>query len=228
MMKTIGLIVAVEIQSVIERYGSKLLKRSKKAGYLVFEYKMGQSMLIIANCGAGEIAAASGTQFLISEYQVDFVINFGVAGGLTEEMSKTKVCIVEKVVHYDFDTSAADHAEVGRYLQYPDVFIPTTESLVKRARFIRPGLLPVICASGDKFLSDSKQKRRLHEMFQADICEMEAAGVVLTCNRNQVPCMLIKCVSDGIEGGAEEFRQTMDEAAKICLETVEKIIIGGE
>ena len=52
-----------------------------------------------AGGGPGEIAAASGTQFLISEYHVDIVMNFGVVGGLTEEMSKTKVCIVEKVVH---------------------------------------------------------------------------------------------------------------------------------
>ncbi len=142
-------------------------------------------------------------------------------------MSKTKVCIVEKVVHYDFDTSVADHAEVGRYLQYPDVFIPTTGKLVEMARRIHPELIPVVCASGDKFLADSRQKRKLHEIFHADICEMEAAGIVLTCNRNQVPCMLIKCVSDGINGGVEEFRQTIHEAAEICLEIVEKIIIGG-
>lgn len=227
MLKKIGLIVAVEIQSVVERYGSKLIERREKAGYQIFEYELEQNMLIVMNCGAGEIAAASGTQFLISEYQVDLVINFGVAGGLTEEMSKMKACVVEKVVHYDFDTSAADHAEVGRYLQYPDIFIPTTEKLAEMARKIHPELIPVICASGDKFIADSRQKRKLHEVFHADICEMEAAGIVLTCKRNQVPCMLIKCISDGVNGGAEEFCQTIHEAAEICLEIVEKIIIGG-
>ena len=128
-MKTIGMIVAVELQSVLKRYGAKLVKRKETAGYQVLEYETDQYRMVIVNCGPGEIAAASGTQFLISEYHVDIVMNFGVVGGLTEEMSKTKVCIVEKVVHYDFDTSAADHTEVGRYLQYPDIFLPTTKVL---------------------------------------------------------------------------------------------------
>lgn len=84
----------------------------------------------------------------------------------------------------------------------------------------------VVCASGDKFIADSEQKIKVHEMFDADICEMEVAGIVLTSNRNQVPCMLIKCVSDGIEGGFEEFQETMDTAADLCLEVVEKIVAG--
>ena len=83
MLKKIGLIVAVEIQSVVERYGSKLIERREKAGYQIFEYELEQNMLIIMNCGAGEIAAASGTQFLISEYQVDFVISLCCGKGCT-------------------------------------------------------------------------------------------------------------------------------------------------
>ena len=207
-MKTIGMIVAVELQSVLKRYGAKLVKRKETAGYQVLEYETDQYRMVIVNCGPGEIAAASGTQFLISEYHVDIVMNFGVVGGLTEEMSKTKVCIVEKVVHYDFDTSAADHTEVGRYSQYPDIFLPTTKVLSDTARKIHPELVPVVCASGDKFIADP--------------------GIVLTCNRNQVPCMLVKCVSDGIEGGFEEFQETMDAAADLCLEVVEKIVAGME
>ena len=32
-MKTIGMIVAVELQSVLKRYGAKLVKRKETAGY---------------------------------------------------------------------------------------------------------------------------------------------------------------------------------------------------
>ena len=74
-MKTIGMIVAVEIQSVLKRYGAKLVKRKETAGYQVLEYETDQYRMVIVNCGPGEIAAASGTQFLISEYHVDIVIN---------------------------------------------------------------------------------------------------------------------------------------------------------
>lgn len=38
-MKTIGMIIAVEIQSVLKRYGAKLVKRKETAGYQVLEYE---------------------------------------------------------------------------------------------------------------------------------------------------------------------------------------------
>ncbi len=223
-MKKIGMIVAVEIEAVLDRFGSKLIENKEIAGYSILEYETEKYKLIIVNCGAGEIAAASATQFLISEYNVDLIVNFGVVGGLTESMSKTKVCIVDKVVHYDFDTSMVDNVEVGRYLEYPTIYIPTTKKLVDKALEISPNLVVVTCASADKFIADPNKKLELNKLFGADICEMEAAGIVLTCNRNNVPCLLIKIVSDGIHGGAQEFNDTKNMAASMCLEIVDKII----
>ena len=89
---------------------------------------------------------------------------------------------------------------------------------------VDPDLKTVICASGDKFIGDSAKKQNLHELYGADICEMEAAGIVLTCNRNQVPCMLIKTVSDGITGGAEEFSREVNRTASLSLDIAIKVM----
>ena len=151
-MKTIGMIVAVEIKAVLDRYGSQLEEKNV-AGYRILEYRTDKYNLVIAKCGAGEIAAAGCTQFIISEYKPDMIINFGVVGGLTAEMAKTKTCVVEKVVHYDFDTSAVDNWEVGRYAEYPDPYIPTNSDLLHKAIAITPELMPVISASADKFIA---------------------------------------------------------------------------
>ncbi|MCI6093895.1 MAG: 5'-methylthioadenosine nucleosidase, partial [Clostridium sp.] len=70
------------------------------------------------------------------------------------------------------------------------------------------------------------EKRSLHDEFNADICEMEAAGIALTCNRSSVPCLLIKAVSDAVEGGAEEFAREIDRCAELCLETLEGVVSG--
>ena len=223
-MKKIGMIVAVEMQAVLDKYELRLIAKKEVAGYKVLEYQTKQYQLIIVNCGAGEIAAASGTQFLICEYHVEVVVNFGVVGGLTEAMSTTNVCIIEKVVHYDFDTSAVDSVEVGRYLEYPDIYIPTTSELLEKVINLYPKLVPVVCASGDKFIADEDRKRQINKQFDADICEMEAAGIVLTCNRNSIPCILIKIVSDSICGGYEEFVETKDMVAEMCLEIVDKVL----
>ena len=103
-------------------------------------------------------------------------------------------------------------------------FAITSKELVEKAIKINPELMPVICASADKFVADPEAKINLNKQFGAHICEMEAAGIVLICNRNNVPCLLIKSVSDSIEGGAEEFRNTIDEAAALCLDIADAII----
>ena len=180
--------------------------------------------LYVISCGAGQIAAAAGTQLLIDRFAVDIIVNFGVVGGLTPKMTVVKTCIVESVIHYDFDTSAVDNCEVGRYLSYPDVKIPLNPQLIKLALKIKPDLEKVVCASGDKFLTTQKEKEFLHQTFNADIVEMEAAGIVLTCDRNKIPCISIKTVSDTISGGAEEFAREVLNASDTCLNIVDEII----
>lgn len=225
-MKRIGMIVAVEITSVIKRYGD-LLEKIECTGYKVYRYQIQERELYVLSCGVGQIAAAAGTQFLIDRFQVEMIVNFGIVGGLTPQMTLIKTCIVENVIHYEFDTSSVDHCEVGRYLHYPDVRIPLNKELIEIAVNIYPELERVTCASGSRFLTSKEEKQTMHETFDADIVEMEAAGIVMTCDRNEVPCLMIKTVSDSIAGGAEEFRSASLIAADTCLNIVNEIIAKG-
>ena len=222
-MKKIGMLVAVEMGAVLSRYGTARSVETRH-GFEVRTYEMDGYTLHVMHSGAGEIAAAAAAALLIDRYEVELLVNFGVVGGLTAEMAQTKTCVVEKVVHYDFDTSAYDGTLPGQYAEYPDVYLPATASLVERAVQIAPELKRVICASADKFVDGQEAKSALHEKFGADICEMEAAAVVLTCNRSDVPCLLIKTVSDGLLGGAEEFGVALQHTSELCLEVADRII----
>ena len=217
------MLVAVEMGAVLSRYGTAR-GVEKRHGFEVHRYDMAGYTLYVMHAGAGEIAAAAAAALLIDRYEVELLVNFGVVGGLTPEMAQTETCVVERVVHYDFDTSAYDGTLPGQYAEYPDVYIPTTASLVERAVQIAPELRRVTCASADKFVDGPEAKSALHERFGADICEMEAAGVVLTCNRSGVPCLLIKTVSDGLMGGAEEFGAALARTSALCLEVADRII----
>lgn len=222
-MKTIGMVVAVEMDAVLSRYG-RAAGVEKRGGFQVHRYEGEAYRLFIVSAGAGELAAAAATELLISVYGSELVVNFGVVGGLTEEMALARTVVVESVVHYDFDTSAWDGCEVGRYAAFPTPRIPTTPELTEKALALYPELKKVVCASADKFVGNREAKRALHERFGADICEMEAAGVVLTCRRADVPCLVVKTVSDGITGGAEEFSREVTRSAEICLAITDEII----
>lgn len=131
-LKKIGMIVAVEIEAVLNKFGNPI-QELQFTGYSVYQYKLGDHSLFVIHSGAGQIAATMATQFLITQFDVDLIVNFGVVGGLTHEMSLTRTCIVESVVHYDFDVSDVDGRGVGKYLEYPSIYIPTTKEIVDKA-----------------------------------------------------------------------------------------------
>lgn len=221
----IGMIVAMksEICSAISAFGAPLAAQTV-SGIDVSVYKIKDSEIYLVQSGVGEIYAAGATQMLITRYGVDAIINYGIVGGLTDEMTLCRTVVVEKVVHYDFDLSEADGCDVGRYENYPSIYLETSKKLCDAAVNVVPGLRRVICASGDKFVGSHERKKELHSLFNADICEMESAGILLTANRAGVPVLLIKSVSDSVTGGIEEAKQMTKDAAKECVKVLLKIL----
>lgn len=204
---TIGIIVATEAEKLpfIEVFGEPdYIYDKEDFGYEVSTWiDFHHHKIYLMLSGYGEIAAASATQYLIDEFKVDRVINYGVVGGLHEDHFVKRVGIVKKIVHYGFDLSAGGEYPVGRYPNQEDLFISPKKDAVP------PEMLneypEFVCASADKFVEAGKPKRELREKFGADICEMEAAGIVITCNRNGVPCSFIKAISDGVDEGGDAF-----------------------
>ena len=224
-MKNIGMLVAVEMDSIFARYGEPK-DAEWHSGFDVYHFENGDYLLHVIHSGIGEIAAAAATQLLIDRFGAELVVNFGVVGGLTEEAAQSALCVVTKVVHYDFDLSGIDRVQPAQYPGYPDVYLPADEFLVDRACEICPQLKRVVCASADKFVGNREDKARLHSLYGADICEMESAAVLLTCRRNQVPCLMIKAVSDGLTGGGKEYYEALQECSALCLSVTDQVIRG--
>ncbi|MCR5089553.1 MAG: 5'-methylthioadenosine/S-adenosylhomocysteine nucleosidase [Oscillospiraceae bacterium] len=223
MKKNIGLLVAVELDSVFARYGSPG-KTERRGGFDVYQYENDSYILHVIHSGIGELAASAAAELLIDRYQVELIVNFGVVGGLTEEMTLTQTCVVTRVVHCDFDLSGIDQVSPAQYPGYSDPYLPADAELVKKAMAVCPELKPVTCASADKFVGGPEAKKALHERWGADICEMESAGILLCCHRCGVPCLMIKAVSDGLTGGGKEYYEALQESASLCLSVTDTII----
>lgn len=218
---TIGVIVATEAEKLpfVEVFGEPdYIYDKEDFGYEVStwsDYNNYKIHLMLS--GYGEIAAASATQYLIDIFDVDGVINYGVVGGLHDDHFVQKVGIVKKIVHYGFDLSAGEYP-VGRYPNQNDLFISPAKYVLPLAFLDK--YPEFICASADKFVDAGEPKRKLRTEFGADICEMEAAAIVITCNRNGIPCSFIKAVSDGVDEGGEAFNLNVTLAAKACVEAL--------
>ena len=223
MKKKIGMIIAVEFAPFKEAYG-EAKKVVKDRGFEVSIYEKEKYILYVTQSGAGEILAAICTQYLIDTFDVDMILNYGVVGGLSEKLSHALTCVIKDVVDYRFDISEVDPVEKGRHTQYPSRNIPTNETLRKKALEVSSSLLEVRCASGDKFVNDPNEKQNIAKEFGADICEMEAAGILLTCNMNKIPSLFIKVIADTLFGGAGEYLDKSNQAVKECVKILEHIM----
>lgn len=219
----IGLVVAIEMDAINEYY-KDVSRLEAPVGFEVFYTKKNDNEIYIIHTGMGVIAAASGVQYLITKYDVELIANFGVVGGLTNEMGMRKVCVVERVVHYKYDCSEFMPLKVGQVDGHDSRYLLCDEKLVNKALEVCPELKKVTCCSGDKFVGTTEEKMSIHEEFDGDVCDMESAGIILTCESNGVPCILLKAVSDGLSGGAEEFYTELKSASMLCLETADQVI----
>ena len=121
--------------------------------------------------------------------------------------------MVKDVVHYGMDTSEIDHVPIGKYECFDGIAVECDTNLIERVLQIVD--LPLArCASADKFVADPKQKSALNSDFGAEICDMESAGVLFTCKFNGVPCLMVKCVSDSLIGGANEYEKKLHKGGK--------------
>ena len=225
-MKNIGLLVACEIEAVLTQYKSEL-QRVRQNGFDVYILGRKDCKLHFVHSGVGLIKAAAAVQMLCDCFKINFLLNFGVVGALTEQLKTADTCFVSKVVHYDMDTSALDHCEVGRYLEYPDIYLPASADVLKTVCALYPNIPTVICACADKFVDAPEKKTALHRQFGADICDMESSAVILICDLNRIPNLLIKTVSDSITGGAEEFQKRLKTTAETCITIVDKVLAAG-
>lgn len=219
----IGLIVAIETESIFSYYGN-IEKLASPAGFGAYYTKRGKNDIYIIHTGMGEIAAAAGVQYAASAFGVDMIVNFGVVGGLVPAMGRQKACVIKNVVHYKYDCSEFMDLKKGQVDGHDSVYLPTDEKLCRKALELCPELAAVTCCSGDKFVGTAEEKSQLNAEFGGSVCDMESAGIVLTAEANGLPCLLLKAVSDGLSGGAEEFYDALLSVSRSCLEITDRIM----
>lgn len=225
-IKTIGIVVAVEKGAFLGAFG-EADEKVKLKGIEAYIYYRGGIKLVMAFSGAGEIYAAATTQSVIDGYDPDLILNAGICGGLNENMEPGTKCIVSSVVYYGYDITAMGNRK-GICPGFENEHIKISEALL--GNDFAADFQKAACASADRLVTGKEERIKLGREFECDICEMEAAGVLITSIRNGIPCAIIKVVSDGIEDDVLSLLQTdrikeySHMAAKAALMAVDNII----
>lgn len=194
------------------------------SGVEYFSGRLFGSDVVIATCGIGKVFAAICAQTMILRFAPDIIINTGVAGTLTGELSVCDIAVSDNVVQHDMDTSAIGDP-VGLISGINIINIPASEKLSESVCYAAKalGLRAVrgTIASGDVFVADPKRKEYISSTFGAVACEMEGASVGQVCYVNGIPFVVIRAISDG---GDEDAAMSYDKFVTVAAENSVKLV----
>ena len=218
----IGFVVAMDSEYLpfLDKLGRSVDSRVV-SGIEFCRYDCDGKDVFLAKCGIGEIASSAATALLIGKFECSYILNFGLVGTFLPQYRGSLVA-VRDVVHYDFDLSAFGQ-KVGCPADFASPYFSVySEGLSRLSAFDLP---LVRLASGDKFISDPLVSARIASDFSADICDMEGAGIAITCARAGVPFNMIKLVSDGADSSATvDFAESKTKSFGRAFEIVLSLI----
>lgn len=227
----IGIIGAmdVEVQLLVEsmkRNGPIL--RVNHGSMAFSEGMLGYHQCVVVQSGVGMVNAALCAQVLVDRFGVDHVINTGVAGGLDPQLDICDILVATSAVNHLMDACNFGYAP-GQVPGMDVVDFPTDAMLAQRAvecaRKLGLHVVTGLVASGDEFVRTAQEKQRIRTTFGASCCEMEGAAIAQACLLNEIPCVIVRAISDKADGSdAMDYPEFERKAAQTCALLVEAII----
>lgn len=208
-----------------QSFGTEIIKTELPVDQ-IYQMRIGRQEVIVVRTAETIRRATRAVDYVAWAHGVKLIINFGTAGALKPEMGKSGIYLAEKVVQADFDISGGvtkrmakklgqPYIMPGQHSGYDEPYIYTDAVLREWVKAQAPEVKEVAVASGNKFVF-GKDKAEILEKFDADIVDMEAAGVLLTANEEKIPTLILKCISDGVDAGAAEYYENASSVSEAC------------
>lgn len=229
-MRKTGIIGAMDIE--VEQLKKKMenCRIVKKAGMEFCDGTLMGRSAVVVRSGIGKVNAAVCTQILVDHFQVDCVINTGIAGSLNAAIDIGDIVISSDVVHHDMD--AVNFGYAPGQIPQMDVFsFEADKELADLAEKVCRRVNPEIAVfrgrivSGDQFIAEKSVKERIVSTFGGYCTEMEGAAIAQAAYLNQIPFVILRAISDKADDSASMDYPTFErQAAEHCVKLVEGLL----
>lgn len=221
-------------------------------GLSFFRGTLSGRTVVLGRVGFGKVNAALAATLLAEHFKPEALIFTGSAGALNPDFIQGDVVVAVNTAYHDFGeiVSKSDNNPTGFIpwqtrnpitgTQNP-LFFPADERLraaaVTAGRTVKlipaeegtqvrpPKVFEAVIVTGDTFISDRIKSQDLKNQFDADAVEMEGAAVAQICWQFQVPCLVIRSISDRADGTAHlDYARFVKIAAENSSRLVEKTL----
>ncbi|MBQ4284716.1 MAG: 5'-methylthioadenosine/adenosylhomocysteine nucleosidase [Lachnospira sp.] len=214
----IGIIGAMdeEVEQIVEAMSVERVETKAQMKFMAG--KLAGKDVVIVRSGIGKVNAAVCTQILVDDFNVDYVINTGIAGSLKAEIDIADVVISSDVLHHDMDATGFGYA-LGQIPRMDTLSFEADARLIALAKEACAKVVPGIgthvgrVVSGDQFISDKAVKERISGNFDGFCTEMEGAAIAQAAYLNKVPFVILRAISDKADDSATMDYPTFEKQA---------------
>lgn len=218
----------LEVEALKEQMDVKNI--IEKASMKFYEGTLRSKDVVIVQCGIGKVNAGICVQILADLFQVDAVINTGVAGSLRAEINIGDIVVSTDACEHDMDVTALGYKQ-GIIPQMKESFFKADRQLVEAAIEVCREVNPDInvyegrVLSGDQFISGEEIKNKLIDLFDGSCTEMEGAAIAHAAFLNEIPYVVIRAISDKADGSAHmDYPEFERAAAAHSAKLVENLV----
>lgn len=213
-MKKIGIIGAMALEIRVIKEHLVIAGTDNFAGFTFITGSLNGKLVVLTVSGVGKVNAAICAQLMIDHYDVDCIINTGIAGSLDTQLRVCDMVISDDVTYHDvrpdqmitcFPNRESFYAD-QRLINYAMHACDLTRSENWNYKVGR-------IVTGDQFISDERKKKQISKRFHAACVEMEGAAVAHVAYVNRVPFIIIRSISDTADRNASAHYENFEKVS---------------
>lgn len=231
-MGMIGIIGAMEEEIYKTKQYIEIKETTNVKGLDFFVGTMSDNDVVLVRSGIGKVNATICTQVLIDLFDVECIINVGVAGSIGENLHIGDIVVSTDLMHHDMDTTAFGEG-IGIIPRMATSNFEADKKLIDLAvecakQVSTTSVYAGRIVSGDQFISDSELKSKILSNFNPLCVDMESAAIGQTCYINKVPFVAIRSISDSSDDSKPDeyesfFRDSALRASLVINDMVSKM-----
>lgn len=227
-MKKIGIIAAMlEETNAIQNIMTEIEEKNKY-NLKFIEGKIKEKEIVLVQCGVGKVNAARTTQILIDTYDLSEIINVGSAGACSNDVTIGDIVVGKELIQHDFNITAFGHergyiTDIGKKIPGDPILVDKISNIISKIGNEEFKIKIGNIASGDIFCTDPNMKTKIYNYTDADAIEMEGAAIAQVAFLDNIPCVVIRSISDDPNGNNHiTFDEFLELASQRCAQIIEK------
>jgi len=234
----IGILGALDEEIALIKNSMDPIKTQEFLGRQFYQGRWHGQDILVVKSGIGKVRAAMTATALVSHFGIRGLLFTGVGAALHDQFQVGDVVLIHAGIEHDFGMVDEQGFRLGLdFLPGEEAQViqaePTLLDLAWQQRSqillqpVRPGIPPQLhrgqVATGDLFIAAAAKRQEIRALTQADVVEMEGAAVLRVAVAAQIPCLLVRSISDSGDSTAD-FLTFFAKAAQNAVAVVEGVL----